>query len=74
MPDNTGTTAIGTSTTVSTTTIGENAVRTFTGDGRPEGDVDGVGQHVLRGVDLTVRDPNGIVVASLFVIGADAVP
>src|SRR4029079_10294803 len=31
VPDNTGTTTIGTSTTVSTTVIGENAVRTFLG-------------------------------------------
>ena len=48
VPDNIGTTTIGTPTTVTIGTIGEVAVRTFTGDGGPEADPDGDGQHDSR--------------------------
>jgi len=68
-PNDVGTTAIGTPTTVTIGTIGENAVRSFAAT---------VGQNVsltvtgntIAGAQLTVRDPSGNFVASLFVSAA----
>ena len=61
--DNTGTTAIGTPTTVATTTIGENAERTFAGTAGPAADVRGVGQHVQRRRrPVRCADPDDVVV------------
>ena len=48
VPDNVGTTTIGTPTTVTIGTIGEVAMRTFPGDGGPEADPDRDGQHDSR--------------------------
>ncbi len=71
VPDNTGTTAIGVPTTVTTRMVGENAGADVRGDRGPEDHDDGVGQR-HRGVDLTIRQPNGTFVGSLFVSGPSA--
>ena len=65
--DNTGTTAIGTPTTVVTTTIGENALAHVRGHRRSEADVARVGELVHRRRDLVVLQPDGLSVTSLFV-------
>ena len=48
VPDDAGTTTIGTPTTVTIGTVGEVAVRTFTGDGGAKADPDRDGQHDSR--------------------------
>ena len=66
--DNTGTTAIGTPTTITTTTIGENAERTFTGTAGQKLTLHVSGNTFnTDGVDLTVRRPGNTSVTSLFV-------
>ena len=65
VPDNTGTTAIGTPTTVTIGTIGEMAVRTFTATAGQKLTLTVTG-NTIPGADLTVRRPNGSTVASLF--------
>ncbi len=77
VPDNTGTTAIGTPTTVTTTTIGENADADVRRHGRSEVDVLGVGATRSPAVASTscVRQPEpASSAASLFVLGGDRVP
>ena len=64
VPDNTGTTTIGTPTTVSSSTIGENPVRTFAGTAGQKLTLTVTG-NTYATVDITVRDPNGIFVASV---------
>jgi RHS repeat-associated protein len=68
--DNTGTTEVGTPTTVVTTTIGENATRTFTGTAGQKLVFHVSGNTFSEGVDLAVRPPGGgSAVASLSVFG-----
>ncbi len=71
VPDNTGTTVIGTPTTVTITTIGENAVRTFTGTAGQLLTLTATGNTIPQG-DLAVLQPNGGTIASLFVSGPTA--
>jgi RHS repeat-associated protein len=59
VPDNVGTTAIGTPTTVTTTVIGENAERTFAGTAGQRLTLSVSGNTFTGGVDLLVRHPNG---------------
>ncbi len=66
VPDNDGTTAIGTPTTVTIGTIGEIATRTFTANAGQKLTLSVVG-NTIAGVDLTVRDPNGTTITNLFV-------
>ena len=71
VPDNTGTTAIGTPTTVTIATIGETAVRTFTANAGQKLTLTATG-NTIPGLDLVVRQPNNSTVASLFVFGPTA--
>ena len=71
VPDNTGTTAIGTSTTVSTSTIGENAVRSFAGTAGQKLTLT-VSGNTYSAVDMTVRDPGGVFVTGQFASAATA--
>ena len=63
IPTNAGATAIGTATTVVTTDGRRERGAHVPGHGRPEVDAADLGQHVHRGVDVTIRGPNGAVVA-----------
>ena len=72
VPDNTGTTTIGTPTTVTIGTIGESRGAQLHGDGRAEGHADGDGQHDSRRWTSSCAQPNGGPVASLFVSGPTA--
>src|SRR5262249_47500006 len=65
VPNNTGTAAIGTPTTVSTSTIGENAVRTFPGTAGQKLTLT-VSANTYTAVDITVLDPHGLLDASPF--------
>ena len=67
VPENTGTTAIGSATSVSTTVVGENAVRSFSATAGQLVTLSVSGNTFLGGVDLTVRNPSNGVVGSLFV-------
>jgi hypothetical protein len=69
VPENTGTTAIGAPTTVTIGTIGEVAVRTFAATAGQQVTLSVTGNSIV-GVDLTVRNPSGVTVGSLFVSGA----
>ncbi len=71
VPDNTGTTAIGTPTMVTIGTIGEVAVRTFTATAGQNVTLTVTGNSIA-GVDLIVRNPSGGVIATLFASGATA--
>jgi hypothetical protein len=71
VPDNGGSTAIGTPTAVTMGTIGEVAVRSFPGTAGQRLTLT-VSGNSIAGADLTVRDPNGNTVATLFVSGAAA--
>src|SRR5438045_1043567 len=71
VPDNTGSTAIGTPTTVTIGTIGEVAIRTFSATAGQKLTLT-VSGNSIAGADLTIRDPNGSTVAGLFVSGAAA--
>jgi hypothetical protein len=71
VPDNVGTTTIGTPTTVTISTIGENAVRTFTATPGQLLTLSAAG-NTIPGVDFTVLQPNGGTIASLFVSGPTA--
>jgi hypothetical protein len=71
VPDNTGTTAIDTPTTVTIGTVGEVAVRTFTATAGQSVTLSVAG-NTITGVDLVVRQPNTAIVATLFASGATA--
>src|SRR4051812_29688651 len=71
VPDNTGSTAIGTPTTVTIGTIGEVAIRTFSATAGQSVSVS-VSGNTIAGVDLTVRNASGNTVATLFASGATA--
>jgi hypothetical protein len=71
VPDNAGSTAIGTPTTVIIGTIGEVAVRSFPATAAQKLTLT-VSGNSIAGADLTVRDPNGTIVATLFASGATA--
>jgi len=71
VPDNTGSTAIGTPTTVTIGTIGEVAIRTFTATAGQSVTLS-VSGNAIPGVDLTIRNPSGATVATLFASGATA--
>jgi hypothetical protein len=68
VPENTGATAIGTSTTVTIGTIGETAVRTFAATAGQSVTISVTG-NTIAGVDLLVRLPNGGSLINLFVSG-----
>ena len=72
--DNTGSTAIGTPTTVVTTTIGENPQRTFAGTAGQKLTLHVSGNSFTDGVDLVVLRPDGLSVTSLFVRRPDRLP
>ena len=65
--DNTGTTAIGTPTTVVTTTIGENPQRTFAGTAGQKLTLHVSGNSFTDGVDWWCCAADGLSVTSLFV-------
>jgi hypothetical protein len=69
VPNDSGTTAIGTPTSVTIGTIGENAVRSFAGTAGQNLTLTVTG-NTIAGAELTVRDPSGSRVASLFVSAA----
>ncbi len=69
VPDNTGTTTIGTATSVTIGTIGENAVRTFDATAGQKLTLTVTG-NTIPGVSLIVRQPNNATVSSLFVSAA----
>jgi hypothetical protein len=71
VPNNTGSTAIGTPTTVTIGTIGEVAIRTFSAIAGQKLTLT-VTNNSIAGADLTVRDPNGNIVATSFASGATA--
>ena len=71
VPDNTGSTAIGTPTTVTIGTIGEVAIRTFSATAGQSVSLS-VSGNTIAGVDLTVRSPSGATVATLFASAATA--
>jgi hypothetical protein len=71
VPDNVGTTTIGTPTTVTIGTAGEIAVRTFTGTAGQSVSLAVTG-NTIPGVDLTVLNPSGASIATLFASGATA--
>jgi hypothetical protein len=71
VPDNVGTTTIGTPTTVTIGTAGEIAVRTFTAAAGQSVSLTVTG-NTIPGVDLSVLNPGGATVATLFVSGATA--
>ena len=69
VPENTGATALGQATPITIGTPGENAIRTFAGTaGQPV--TLRVTDNTVPSVNLTIRQPNGIVVGSLGVSGA----
>ena len=65
--DNTGTTTIGTPTTITTTTIGENATRTFTATAGQRITVSVSNNTFSTGVDLSVRRPDNTTVGGFAV-------
>jgi len=71
VPDNSGSTAIGAPTTVTIGTIGEVAIRTFTATAGQSVSLS-VSGNSIAGVDLTIRNPSGAIVATLFASGATA--
>ena len=71
VPDNTGSTTIGTPTTVAVGTIGEVAIRSFSATAGQSVSLS-VSGNTIAGVDLTVRNPSGGIVATLFASGATA--
>ncbi|HEV8461944.1 MAG TPA: Ig-like domain-containing protein, partial [Gaiellaceae bacterium] len=66
VPANTGSAAIGTPTTVTIGTVGENAVRSFSALAGQMVTLS-VSGNTIPGADLTIRQPNGATVGSLFV-------
>ncbi len=75
VPDNLGSTTIGAPTTVTTATIGEVAVRTFTATAGQKVTLFVTSNSILdagAGVVLTVRDPSGGFVTALSVLAATA--
>src|SRR5262249_27308161 len=73
VPDNTGTTAIGTSTTIATTVIGENAVRTFTATAGQKAVFFVSANSYSGGAEVSVIQPSGAGLTSLFVSAATRV-
>jgi hypothetical protein len=71
VPDNTGTTAIGTPTTVTIGTIGEVAVRSFTATAGQSVSITVTG-NTIAGADIVVRNPSGTAIASMVVSGPTA--
>jgi len=71
VPDNTGTTDLSVPTTVDLSTIGEVGTRTFPGTAGEQVALIVV-SNSIPGADLTVLDPSGGVVATLFVSSATA--
>jgi hypothetical protein len=71
VPNDVGTTAVGTPTTVTIGTIGQNAVRSF-GASAGQNLTLTVTGNTIAGAELTVRDPSGSRVTSLFVSAASA--
>jgi hypothetical protein len=69
VPNNSGATTIGTPTSVTIDTIGENALRSFSGTAGQLLTLTVTGNTIV-GAELTVRDPSGSRVASLFVSAA----
>jgi hypothetical protein len=69
VPTNTGTTTIGTATSVSIGTAGENAVRSFTATAGQLVTLTVTG-NTIASVELDVRDPSGSFVAALTMSGA----
>jgi hypothetical protein len=70
IPSNTGGATLETSMPVSTTASGENAVRTFPGTAGQKLTLT-ISNNTYAQADITVRDPNGVSVTSLFVSTAD---
>jgi hypothetical protein len=71
VPDNVGSTAIGTPTTVTIGTIGEVAIRTFSATAGQSVSLSVEG-NAIPGVDLIVRNPSGNIIATLFASGETA--
>ena len=71
--DNTGSTAIGTPTTVTIGTIGEVAIRTFSATAGQKLTLT-VSGNSIAGADLIVRDANGNSLTTLFASASDRVP
>jgi hypothetical protein len=71
VPDNTGTTSIGTATTVTIGIVGEVAVRTFAATAGQNVTLAVTGNSIA-GVDLLVRNPSGAIIATLFASSATA--
>jgi hypothetical protein len=71
VPDNPGTAAIGSPTTVTIGTIGENATRTFAGTAGQMLTL-GVTGNTIAGVDITIRDSSNAFVAAQFASSATA--
>jgi hypothetical protein len=71
VPDKKGATAIGAPTTVTIGTIGEVAIRTFSATAGQSVSLS-VSGNTIPGVDLTVRNPSGAIVATLFASAATA--
>ncbi len=69
VPDNTGTTAIGTPTGVTIGTVGENAVRSFDATAGQKLTLT-VSGNTIPGVNLVIRQPNNTLVGNLFLSGA----
>jgi Bacterial Ig domain/von Willebrand factor type D domain len=69
VPNDTGTTAIGTPTTVTIGTAGQNAVRSFTATAGQSVSLTVTG-NTIAGVELDVRNPSGSIIASLSLSGA----
>jgi RHS repeat-associated protein len=71
VPANTGSTAIGSATTVSIGTVGENATRTFTAGAGQKATLTVSGNTIVSG-EVDVFSPSGSFVASTFLSGATA--
>jgi hypothetical protein len=71
VPDNSGSTTVGTPTPLTIATAGQTAVRTFTGTAGQKLTLTVISNNI-PGADVTVTDPSGVVVASLFVSGSNA--
>jgi hypothetical protein len=71
VPDDTGTTGFSLPTTVTITTAGEVAVRSFTAAAGQQATLS-VLANDIPGVDLTIRDPSGTVVTTLSTMAQEA--
>ncbi len=66
MPDNTGTTTIGTPTTIVTTVVGENAIRSFAASAGQKLTLTVSANSYSEGAFFTIRQPNGSSVTAPF--------